>query len=56
MRDVIDCPDCGGQLIREGELSVVYSCDCCGLRREDGVYVREQQENELTQVEKPSKI
>ena len=43
MKDVIDCPDCGGQLIRESELQDLYICDCCGLRLEDGKYIRENE-------------
>ena len=43
MKDVIDCPDCGGQLIKEDAHSMhdLYLCDCCGLRLEDGTYIRE---------------
>jgi ribosomal protein L37AE/L43A len=42
MRDIIDCPDCGGQLIRESEPQDLYVCDCCELRVEDEVYTRKE--------------
>ena len=38
MRDVIDCPTCGGQLIKAVELEEVYLCDVCGNRLEDGMH------------------
>lgn len=43
MKDVIDCPNCGGQLIKDDAYSLedLYLCDCCGLRLEDGKYIRE---------------
>lgn len=39
MRDVIDCPDCGGQLICEDvhSSSAIFSCDVCGATLQDGV-------------------
>ena len=37
MKDVIDCHNCGGNLVREDELHDLYLCDTCGLSREDGV-------------------
>lgn len=36
MKDVITCPECGGNLIREDELQDLYLCDCCGFRLVDG--------------------
>lgn len=39
MKDLIDCPDCGGQLVRESELEDCFICDVCECKLENGVII-----------------